>query len=83
MIFSAILIGILCGNLGAVLFKQLNIGLFWNSITGVIGALGITLGQGWLSVDLFPHWSHDMLAAGGAAVVVMLLAGGAVAMRYR
>lgn len=83
MIFATILIGILCGNLGAVIVKPFNIGLFWNSITGIIGALGMTLGQDWLDVDLFQHWSHDMLAACAAAVVAMLLAGGLTALRYK
>jgi uncharacterized membrane protein YeaQ/YmgE (transglycosylase-associated protein family) len=83
MILSAIFIGILCGNLGAVIVKPFNIGLFWNSITGIIGALAVIEGQDWLGIDLFPHWSHDMLAASAAAVGVMLLAGGAVAFRYR
>lgn len=83
MTLAAILIGILCGNLGAVIVKPFNIGLFWNSVTGIIGALAITWGQDWLGIDLFAHWSYDMLASSAAAVAVMLLAGGLVAFRYR
>jgi uncharacterized membrane protein YeaQ/YmgE (transglycosylase-associated protein family) len=83
MTIAAILIGILCGNLGAVIVKQFNIGLFWNSITGIVGALGITLGQTWLEIDLFLHWSHDMLAACAAAVCVMLVIGGLTALYHR
>ncbi len=80
---AAILIGIIGGNLGAVVLKPLNIGLFWNSVCGGIGAIAITFAPGWLNTDLFDFWLFDFVAAALAGMGLMIIAGALVALRFR
>jgi uncharacterized membrane protein YeaQ/YmgE (transglycosylase-associated protein family) len=80
---SAILIGIVCGNFGAVVVKPFNLGLFWNSIAGALGAGATLYLPPRLGFDLFDQWSYDFLAAAGAGMLVMLVAGGLTALRFR
>jgi len=80
---ACILIGMLCGNLGAVIVTPFNLGLLWNTVIGAIGGaivgyLPLIVGQDFLS-----PWYVDLMAASGLSIGLMLIAGGAVAFRFR
>lgn len=79
---SQLLIGALCGNFGAVLVRALNLGLFWNSVLGLIGGGAVAFGPGWLDLALDWPWYLGLLAAGGGGMALMLIAGALVAWRY-
>ncbi len=80
---ATVLAGMVAGNLGAVLMKAFNIGLFWNSIAGGAGGLAIALIPVALGRDFIEPWYYDLLAAGAAGAAVMLVSGGLVALRFR
>lgn len=79
---SALLIGMISGNLGAVIFPPLNIGLFWNTVWGALGAAILLFVDTQFSVvpDL---WYAIFLASAGAGMAGMVLAGIVTEMRYR
>ncbi|NOX39257.1 MAG: hypothetical protein GXP05_01710 [Alphaproteobacteria bacterium] len=80
---ALVLIGIVCGNLGAVLVRPLNLGLFWNSIWGGLGAAAYIYCQAWFALPVPDFWGYGFLAAGGSGMIAMLLVGGLVALRFR
>lgn len=80
---ALILIGIVCGNLGAVLIPPLNIGLWWNSVSGAGGALVFAFVPKLLRLNLDPFWAFDFIAAGLSGMLTMLLIGAIVALLYR
>ena len=80
---AALLIGALCGNVAAVVAKPVNLGLFWNSLLGALGAGGVLWLPERLGLPPFAQWSHEFLAAGGAGFLLVLLAGGLVELWYR
>lgn len=80
---AALMIGALCGNVGAVLVRPFNLGLFWNGVTGALGAAGVLWLPELLGLPTFGQWSYEFLAAGGAGLALMLLTGGLVELWYR
>lgn len=80
---AAILFGILCGNMGAVILSSLNLGLFWNSIFGGIGAAIVAFAPIYLAVDIFDTWYSFLLTSGVVGLCLMLVAGALVSVRYR
>ncbi len=80
---ASILLGMICGNLGAVVIKALNVGLFWNTICGLAGASGFILAQRWFGWGMFDFWYYDFLSAGAAGMALMLFAGAMTALRFR
>jgi len=83
MTVSMILIGMVCGNLGAVLLRPFNLGLWWNSVAGALGGAAVVYGPAYLGVDPVGPWYIALLAAGGAGLVLMLLCGALMALAYR
>jgi len=77
------LFGIVCGNLGAVLVKPLNLGLWWNSVAGALGGAAVTYAPLILGPMAVHPWYYELMAAGGAGLAVMILCGALVALRYR
>lgn len=80
---TLILIGIVCGNLGAVLIPPVNIGLWWNSVSGATGALAFILAPKFSEISFGYFWAIDFIAAGLCGVVTMLVIGGGLALFYR
>ncbi len=80
---SLVLIGALCGNLGAVILPAVNLGLFWNTALGGGGALLLHLGLHRIIPDVTFHWWAEFLAAGLGAAALVVLCGGVVALAYR
>lgn len=80
---ASILIGTLCGNFCAVVFRPVNLGLFWNSLLGGGAGCGVAFGGRYLEQTFLTHWSHDFLAAAFAGFAIVLLLGGLVAFLYR
>ena len=79
----AILFGIICGNLGAVLLRGFNLGLWWNSVLGALGAAIVVFGPRLFDAGFAPGWMLTLPAAGLAGLVLMVLVGGLVALRHR
>jgi len=91
---ALLLIGMLCGNLGAVVAQPLNLGLFWNSVTGGLGAMLVHfapqyMGRAYfgmlpdaISYPLLNSWPFEFLAAGAVGMAVMLVCGAVVALAY-
>jgi len=77
------LTGMLAGNLGAVVVKQFNIGLFWNSVVGGLGAALVGFGPKFAGFPHFDDWSLEFLAAFGTGFGLMLIAGGLTELAYR
>ncbi len=80
---ATLLMGALCGNLGAVLIKPFNIGLFWNSVTGGVGAAVVLYLPHFLRFIRYDHWALEFLAASVGGLVLMLIIGGLTALAYR
>jgi len=80
---ASLLIGVVWGNLGAVLIPPFNLGLFWNSVTGVLGAGAIVYVRGVPGLLKLDPWYVDIAVASMAALVTMLMIGALVALRYR
>ncbi len=80
---AVVLIGIVGGNFGAVIVKPLNLGLFWNSIIGAVGAASLVIAQRVFYVDLFANWSYDILAAAGVGMALPLTLGAVAEFVYR
>jgi hypothetical protein len=80
---ALVLIGVICGNLGAVLIGPLNLGLVWNSALGGLGAAGFIYGHARFALPFPDFWGYYFLTAGGVGMVSMLLVGGFVAFLYR
>ena len=83
LVIACTLFGMLCGNLGAVVVKPFNLGLFWNSLIGGIGGIAVGFLPVLLGQDLLKQWYADLLASGAAGMALMLIIGGLVALRYR
>jgi uncharacterized membrane protein YeaQ/YmgE (transglycosylase-associated protein family) len=83
MQIACILIGMLCGNLGAVVARPLNLGLLWNSVAGGIGGGVIGFLPQILGRDLPFPWYAVFLAAAALGMALMLLAGVIDALRHR
>jgi len=83
MVVSLILIGIVCGNLGAVLVKPLNLGLWWNSVCGAIGGATVGFAPVLFTQYAAQPWYVWFLAAGLAGMALMLLMGAVAALGYR
>ncbi|MBT3174464.1 MAG: GlsB/YeaQ/YmgE family stress response membrane protein [Lentimicrobiaceae bacterium] len=73
-IIAALIIGALAGWLGSVIYQGSGLGLIWNILLGIVGsaagylllgALGISLGDGWLGAVL--------TGAIGAIVILFLI----------
>lgn len=80
---TCLLIGAVCGNLGAVLVPSFNLGLFWNTVLGSVGAYAGLRLLPHVEIDRVGHWTTDFLAAGASGMTVMLIAGGIVELVYR
>jgi|GEM_PF-1481312 len=84
---ALVLIGGLCGNLGAVLVPAFNLGLFWNTVLGAAGALAAHFGTGDLvavhALSALDRWPYGFLFAALSGTGAMLLIGGLVALAYR
>jgi len=80
---ACVLIGMVCGNLGAVLVRPFNIGLWWNTVWGGIGAALMAYVPQNLGLDFFDFWAFDFMAAGGAGMALMVIVGGLTELRYR
>ena len=80
---TAILIGLLAGNLAAVLVPRINLGLFWNGITGAVGALAVHYAPVTITHMMPTHWAVSLALQGTAAFLLTLVAGALNEMRFR
>jgi len=80
---ALLLFGMVSGNLGAVLLPAFNLGLFWNSLLGLLGAAIVVFGPLLLKIDPFTSWYIRALVAGAMGMILTLVAGALVEMRYR
>ncbi|MFQ5437268.1 MAG: hypothetical protein ACE5DK_00380 [Paracoccaceae bacterium] len=80
---AGLLIGIVCGNLGAVVVKPFNLGLWWNSVCGAAGAAGYLYLPAIAAVRPSGFWVYDFLGAAGGGLGLMMVAGALVALWYR
>ncbi len=80
---TAILIGLLAGNLAAVLVPRINLGLLWNSIMGVVGALAVQYAPTTITQMMPAHWAVSLGLQGVAAFLLTLVAGALNEMRFR
>ncbi len=75
---ASLLIGAVCGNLCAVLFPPVNLGLVWNTVLGLVGAGGYLFALPVIGVAQFGFWIYDYVAAGMAGLALVLVIGGLV-----
>ena len=80
---ASILFGMICGNLGAVIFRPLNLGLFWNTLLGGLGAAIAIEAQNHVQIGFAGIWYFDLMTAGLAGILLYLLAGLLMAFFYR
>jgi len=80
---AMILLGTICGNLGAVILPSANLGLFWNTILGICGASGVIFAPYILGYDPFGPWYVQFLSAGLAGSLATILIGGLNELRFR
>ena len=83
MITSMFLIGILCGNLGAAIVPPFNLGLWWNSVCGAVGAAIVAFGPDLIGISPITPWYYSLLVTGAAGGGAMILCGGLAALKYR
>lgn len=80
---TMLLVGLLGGNIGAILIKPLNLGLLGNSLAGMAGAGLLLWGPALIIVEInLRFWPHLALSA-ISGLLAMALCGGLVALRYR
>lgn len=80
---AALLIGVVCGNLGAVVAPPVNLGLWWNSVFGAVGAAGYLWLPDLAGYASFGYWVHDFIAAGAAGFALVAVLGTLVALWSR
>ena len=68
--------GVVGANAGAVVLKDLNLGLFCNSIAGVAAGCILVLGAPWIGLDLETMGLLRKVAlSGSSGVIAMAIAG--------